>query len=144
MILESTFYALVMGSVILFVMSSFLGVLPGLAVGGSGAPLDVLVISAGAGFHEELIFRLVIMGGLAWLLTGVMGQRRAWLVALVVSSLAFSIAHHIGPAGEAFTFGAFVYRALAGAFFALVYQIRGFAVAAWTHALYDVYVLSLA
>jgi hypothetical protein len=25
-----------------------------------------------------------------------------------------------------------------------VYQVRGFAVAAWTHALYDVYVLSLA
>ncbi len=144
MLVESTFYALVMGSVILFVMSSFLGVLPGLAVSGSGGPLDVLVISAGAGFHEELIFRLVLMGGLAWLLTGVMGQRRAWLIALVVSSLAFSMAHHIGPAGEAFTFGAFVYRALAGAFFALVYQIRGFAVAAWTHALYDVYVLSLA
>lgn len=143
MIVEATFYALIMGSIILYVMSSFLGVLPGLAVAESRHPLDVFVISAGAGFHEELIFRLVLMGGLAWLLTGVMGQKRAWLVALVVSSLAFSIAHHIGPAGEAFTFGAFVYRALAGAFFALVYQIRGFAVAAWTHALYDVYVLSL-
>jgi membrane protease YdiL (CAAX protease family) len=143
MIVESTFYALVMGSIILFVMSSFLGVLPGLAVGGGGHPLDVLVISAGAGFHEELIFRLVLMGGLAWLLTGITGQRRAWLIALVVSSLAFSIAHHVGPAGEAFTFAAFVYRALAGAFFALIYQIRGFAVAVWTHALYDVYVLSL-
>ena len=103
----------------------------------------MLVISAGAGFHEELIFRLILMGGLAWLLTGVTGQRRAWLIALVVSSLAFSIAHHIGPAGEAFTFGAFVYRALAGAFFAVVYQVRGFAVAVWTHALYDVYVLSM-
>jgi membrane protease YdiL (CAAX protease family) len=143
MLVESTFYALVMGSIILFVMRSFLGVLPGLAVGGSGSPLDVFVISAGAGFHEELIFRLVLMGGLAWLLSGIMGMRRAWLIALVVSSLAFSLAHHIGPAGEAFTFAAFVYRALAGAFFALVYQIRGFAVAAWTHALYDVYVLSL-
>jgi membrane protease YdiL (CAAX protease family) len=143
MIVESTFYALVMGSIILFVMRSFLGVLPGLAVGGSGNPIDVLVISAGAGFHEELIFRLVLMGGLAWLLTGVMGVRRAWLIALVVSSLAFSLAHHVGPAGEAFTFAAFVYRALAGAFFALIFQIRGFAVAAWTHALYDVYVLSV-
>ena len=50
---------------------------------------------------------------------------------------------HIGPAGEAFTFAAFVYRTLAGAFFAVIYHARGFAVAAWTHALYDVYVLSL-
>ena len=144
MLLESAFYALVMGSIILFVMQKFLGVLPGLSTGGSGFnPLDVFVISAGAGFHEELIFRVIIMGGLAWLLTGVTGEKRAWLIALVVSSILFSLAHHVGPAGEAFRFQAFVYRALAGAFFAAVYQVRGFAVAAWTHALYDVYVLSM-
>lgn len=143
MLLESSIYALIMGSIILFVMRSFLGVLPGLFIGVKN-PIDVIVISAGAGFHEELIFRVMLMGGLAWLLTGLMGKRRAWLIALAVSSVLFSIAHHIGPSGEAFTFAAFVYRALAGVFFALVYQMRGFAVAAWTHALYDVYVLSLA
>jgi membrane protease YdiL (CAAX protease family) len=101
------------------------------------------VISAGAGFHEELIFRVIVMGGLAWLLTGLTGPGRAWIVALVLSSLVFSLAHHVGPVGEPFTFAAFVYRTLAGVFFALVYHVRGFAVAAWTHALYDVYVLSL-
>ncbi len=143
MLLESSIYALVMGSIILFVMQRFLGVLPGLFIGVQN-PLDVIVISAGAGFHEELIFRLLLMGGLAWLLSGVMKTGRAWFIALAVSSVLFSLAHHIGPSGEAFTFAAFVYRALAGVFFALVYQMRGFAVAAWTHALYDVYVLSLA
>ena len=107
------------------------------------AAVSVLVISAGAGLHEELIFRVVGMGGLAWLLAGVMGRRSAWLVALVASSLLFSIAHHVGPMGEPFTFMAFAYRTLAGVFFAMVYQVRGFAVAAWTHALYDVYVLTL-
>ena len=142
MLLESSIYALVMGSVILFVMKSFLGVLPGLFIGVRN-PIDVIVISAGAGFHEELIFRVILMGGLAWLLTGLTGKKRAWLIALVASSVLFSIAHHIGPAGEAFTFSAFVSRTLAGVFFAIVYQTRGFAVAAWTHALYDVYVLSL-
>lgn len=149
MLLESTFYALIMGSVIVYVMSQFLGVLPGLAVpelavSGQRGPLDVLVISAGAGFHEELIFRVGIMGGLAWVLTGITGRSKAWLIALLVSSFAFSIAHHIGPAGEVFQFSAFTYRFLAGVFFAAVYQVRGFAVAAWTHALYDVYVLSAA
>lgn len=151
MLLESSFYALVMGSIIVFVMYEFLGVSPELYVPGSRpgvaitdgtGPLDVLVISAGAGFHEELSFRVVLMGGLAWLLTGLTGPRRAWLLALVLSSFAFSIAHHVGPLGEPFTFAAFVYRTLAGLFFALVYRIRGFAVAAWTHALYDVYVLT--
>ena len=142
MLVESSFYALVMGSIIVFVLSQFSRIVPGLVVGGAG-PLDVVVISAGAGFHEELIFRAILMGGLAWLLTGLTGARRAWLLALVLSSLAFSLAHHLGPVGETFTFAAFVYRTLAGVFFALVYQVRGFAVAAWTHALYDVYVLSL-
>lgn len=139
---ESAFYALVMGSLIVFVMSEFLGVSPGLVIG-ARSPLDILVISAGAGFHEELIFRVMLTGGLTWLLTGLTGPRRAWIAALVLSSFAFSLAHHIGPMGEPFSYNAFVYRALAGAFFALVYQIRGFAVAAWTHAIYDVYVLSL-
>ena len=142
MLLESSIYALVMGSIILFVMQKFLGVLPGLFIGVRN-PIDVVVISAGAGFHEELIFRVILMGGMAWLLTGLTGKKRAWLIALAASSVLFSIAHHIGPAGEAFTFSAFVYRSLAGVFFALVYQMRGFAVAAWTHALYDLYVLSL-
>jgi membrane protease YdiL (CAAX protease family) len=142
MLAESALYAMTMGSIILFVMNQVIGVLPGLSIGGSSAA-DVLVISAGAGFHEELVFRVILMGGLAWLLTGITGKKRAWMIALVVSSVVFSLAHHIGPSGEAFTFAAFVYRMLAGAFFALVYQVRGFAVAAWTHALYDVFVLSL-
>jgi membrane protease YdiL (CAAX protease family) len=143
MMAESALYALTMGSIILFVMNRVIGVLPGLSLGGTSVA-DVLVISAGAGFHEELVFRVIIMGGLAWLLTGITGEKRAWIIALVVSSIVFSLAHHIGPSGEAFTFGAFVYRMLAGAFFAIVYQVRGFAVAAWTHALYDVFVLSIA
>lgn len=147
---ESSFYALSMGSIILFVMHEFVEVVPGLRLTPSAAIagteldlLDVIVISAGAGLHEELIFRLGGVGGLSWLLAGLTGEKRAWLGAALISSLVFSLAHHVGPSGEAFEFAAFVYRSLAGLFFAIVYQIRGFAVAVWTHALYDVYVLSL-
>ncbi len=144
MVAESAFYATTMGTLILFAIHRFLEVIPQLAVGGGAIPLgDIVVISAGAGLHEELIFRVIGMGGLGFLLAGITGPRRAWVFALVLSSLIFSLAHHLGPAGEVFTFAAFVYRALAGVFFALVYQLRGFAVAAWTHALYDIYVLSL-
>lgn len=141
MLLESSLYALTMGSIIVFVMQRFVGALPGLSVGAGVG--DAIVISAGAGFHEELVFRVLIMGGLAWALTGLTGERRAWFAAVVFSSLVFSLAHHIGPAGEPFSFAAFTYRTLAGCFFALVYRVRGFAVAAWTHALYDLYVLGL-
>jgi hypothetical protein len=143
MLAEAGFYAATMGTLILFVIHNFLEIVPKLAVGPVIPVADVLVISAGAGLHEELIFRVLGMGGLGFLLAGITGPRRAWVFALVLSSLVFSLAHHIGAAGEAFTFAAFVYRTLAGMFFALVYQLRGFAVAAWTHALYDVYVLSL-
>lgn len=143
MLAEAGFYAATMGTLILFVIHNFLEIMPRLAVGPVIPVADVLVISAGAGLHEELIFRVIGMGGLGFLLAGITGPRRAWVFALVLSSLVFSLAHHIGAAGEAFTFAAFVYRTLAGMFFALVYQLRGFAVAAWTHALYDVYVLSL-
>jgi hypothetical protein len=150
---ESTFYALSMGSIILFVMHRFveivpslsLSLMPALAIGGGKlSMIDVLVISAGAGLHEELIFRLGGVGGLSWLLAGITGEKRAWIGAALISSLVFSLAHHVGPSGEAFEFAAFVYRALAGLFFATIYQIRGFAVAVWTHTLYDIYVLSLA
>jgi hypothetical protein len=36
-----------------------------------------------------------------------------------------------------------VYRSLAGVIFGLIYHWRGFAVAAWTHTLYDVFVFTL-
>ncbi|MEE9384817.1 MAG: CPBP family intramembrane glutamic endopeptidase [Nannocystaceae bacterium] len=143
-ILESSFYALTMGSLIVSIMDRFIGVTPGLALFMGTPVVDVLVISAGAGLHEELVFRVLGMGLLGWLLAGITGKKSAWILALILSSLAFSLAHHIGPAGETFTFAAFLYRTFAGAFFALVYHVRGFAVAAWTHALYDVYVLSMA
>jgi hypothetical protein len=151
MALEAGFYAVSMGSIILFVIAHIAPIVPGLRAARLAAAdvpaalpwLDVLVISAGAGFHEELLFRLLGVGGAAWLIHPLLGRTRAFVVAVLLSSLAFALAHHIGPAGEPFTFAAFVYRSLAGVFFALVYRVRGFAVAAWSHALYDVYVLGL-
>jgi membrane protease YdiL (CAAX protease family) len=141
---ESSVYALCMGSLILLVMRNALWFVPGLAAGVEvvRGPIDILVISAGAGLHEEFIFRAGLMGGLAFALQGRLGRASAWGVALLVSSLAFAAVHHLGPVGEEFTTGAFVYRTLAGAYFGVIYQWRGFAVAAWTHALYDVFVLT--
>ncbi len=143
---ESGLYAVCMGSIILLVIRYVLWFVPGLAVEvlPDRGPLEILVIAAGAGLHEEFIFRAGLMGGLAFLLEQRMGRRAAWTVALVVSSLVFSGVHHLGPSGEDFTLVAFVYRTLAGAYFGVIYQLRGFAVAAWTHCLYDLYVLTLA
>jgi membrane protease YdiL (CAAX protease family) len=56
------------------------------------------------------------------------------------SAALFSAAHHIGPFGEAFDNYVFVFRMVAGIYFAAVYRMRGFGVAAGAHALYDVVV----
>jgi membrane protease YdiL (CAAX protease family) len=145
MLAESALYGFFMGGVIQVVIVRADRVLPLLALGGPDLT-DVVVISAGAGFFEELVFRAVGMGGLMRLTALPMiplGRLAGMLVALVVSSVVFSLVHHVGPGGEPFTNLAFVYRALAGMIFGLIWYFRGFAVAAWTHALYDVFVLLL-
>jgi membrane protease YdiL (CAAX protease family) len=102
-------------------------------------PVDV-VLSLGAGFHEELVFRVLLLGGLVFLGAMVVKGTSVWLVlgAAVVSSLAFSAVHYVGPLADPFTVGSFVFRFLAGCYFAAIYRLRGFAVAVYTHAIYDI------
>jgi hypothetical protein len=138
MLLESAIYALTIGSFIMFVMQRLLGFDPRLAMG----PLESFVMSIGAGVHEELVFRLgVFAGGAALLRLLGMGQRSALVVAALVSSVAFSAVHHLGPHGDPFSLDVFVYRARAGLLFASIFYWRSLAHAVYTHALYDVYVL---
>jgi membrane protease YdiL (CAAX protease family) len=141
---ESAIYALTMGSLIVFVMTRVFHIPPRLAGGIAGQSFGTrVVMSLGAGVYEETVFRLGIMAGLAALLERGVGFRR-WasaLVALIVSSVLFSAMHHIPPYGDPFTIGVFTFRVLAGACFALIFWFRGFAVAVYTHALYDLYVL---
>jgi membrane protease YdiL (CAAX protease family) len=103
-----------------------------------------VVLSLGAGVHEELVFRLGLMGGgTAALLLAGLGRGPSVAIALVVSAVLFSAAHHAGPLGEPFDRGVFVYRALAGVVFGLVFYFRSLAHAVYTHFLYDVWVLIL-
>jgi Type II CAAX prenyl endopeptidase Rce1-like len=145
--IESAIYALTMGSLILFVMTRGLGISPRLDGGGGFIAQQGfgtrVVMSLGAGVYEETVFRLGIMAGLAALLEKVVGLRRfvAATLALVVSAVLFSAVHHIPPYGDPFAPGVFLFRVLAGICFGLLFWFRGFAVAVYTHALYDLYVL---
>lgn len=144
-LIESAIYALTMGSLIVFVMTRVFGVSPRLA-GGVIAQQGLvarIVMSLGAGVYEETVFRLGIMAGTAAVLEKVVGLGR-WIavaVALGVSALLFSAMHHVPPYGDPFSVGVFLFRALAGVVFGLLFWWRGFAVAVYTHALYDLYVL---
>jgi membrane protease YdiL (CAAX protease family) len=151
MLVESTVYALFFGTAVTALVRS-LGLGKLLAIGGTamaaGSPMSELnliqkfVSSAGAGLYEELVFRVLLMGGLFWLMDKVKLHRvAAAVIAVVVSSVIFSAVHHVGAMGEAFTMSAFTYRVFAGVLFAVIYRARGFAVAAYTHAFYDVWVM---
>jgi hypothetical protein len=136
MLLESAIYALTLGSLIVFVMQSLLG----LSVGA----LTNVVLSLGAGVHEELVFRLgVLAGGAALIRLAGASHDGAVIAAFLVSSLVFSAAHHIGAAGEPWGLQVFVFRTLAGLLFGTIFYFRSLAHAVYTHALYDVYVLVL-
>jgi hypothetical protein len=143
---ESAIYALTMGSVIVLVMTRVFGFSPRLAAGITGeGVLTRMVMSVGAGVWEETTFRLGLLTGLAILLERVIGMRRAvaLVLAFVISSAVFSAVHHIPPYGDPFRLDVFTFRFLAGICFGLLFWFRGFAVAAYTHALYDIYVLIL-
>ncbi len=95
----------------------------------------------GAGVYEEALFRLALIPaiyGLARLIHT--PELLAGTLAVTGSSLLFSLAHHAGAPGEAFTWFAFIFRWLAGVFFAWVFLMRGFGIAVGTHAAYDVLV----
>ncbi len=102
--------------------------------------LGQLVGFVGAGIYEEVLFRLALLpicGAILWGL----GASRRWqtLGAIVLTSLAFSLAHYVGPHGEWFDTYTFVFRSTAGAFFALLFVSRGFGIAAGAHAAYDIF-----
>ncbi len=102
-----------------------------------------LALSIGAGLYEELVFRVLLVGGLYVVLKRVVARPvAAYLVAAVVGALLFSAVHYLGPLGDPFTLPSFTFRALFGLALNAVFLARGFGVAAWTHALYDVMVVT--
>ena len=102
-----------------------------------------LMLSLGAGLYEELFFRVVLVSGLATGARVLLGlsRRAAGVVAAVVGALVFSAFHYIGPYGDPLQLQSFVFRALSGLAFSGLYLLRGFGITAWTHALYDAFLL---
>jgi membrane protease YdiL (CAAX protease family) len=95
----------------------------------------------GAGIYEETLFRLMLVPTLfAALRLLQMPQVLASSWAVTASALLFALAHHAGSPGEAFTWYAFIFRWMAGVFFAWVFVLRGFGIAVGTHTAYDILV----
>ena len=148
MMVESALYALLFGMV---VGTATQWVLEGAGMrlaadrGGTMASLPLgegLVLSLGAGIYEELLFRVLLAGGLFVLFrSGGLPRVRSGVFAALLSALAFSAFHYIGPYGDPWQLQSFTFRFLAGLAFSVLFLLRGFGIAAWTHALYDVFLL---
>jgi membrane protease YdiL (CAAX protease family) len=100
-----------------------------------------LIGYCGAGLYEEVLFRLLLLPAAVWALERLgCGTLAAACWALLLSSLLFSAAHYVGPLGDSFALYSFTFRTVAGLFFALLFLLRGFGIAAGTHFFYDLLV----
>jgi hypothetical protein len=159
---ESAVLALLLGIVVSGITRELLGVLASARSSASAASLALqragaataidsmgtgtkLMLALGAGLYEELLFRVILVGGLSagfgWL-----AGRRTWATktfAAVLGALIFSAFHYVGQYGDRLELASFTYRAIAGLAFSGLFLVRGFGITAWTHALYDVYVMVL-
>lgn len=119
------------------------------------------VMSLGAGFYEELSFRVLLFGLGAKLLVWLFSHQKVELTATapnvasrfsfksigiiviwsVVCALLFSGVHYVGAMSDEFHLASFAFRFILGLVLTLIYASRGFAAAVWTHAVYDVWVL---
>ena len=140
---ESVGYAAVFGTVTGMLTGLLLHGPRNLAIG-QGHALSLptqLMVSLGAGIYEELLFRVVIVSALAKLASVGFGWRPwgAGTFATIVGAFVFSAFHYLGPLGDTLEIGSFVFRMVAGVLLSGLFLLRGFGIAAWTHALYDVF-----
>lgn len=114
-------------------------VVAALPASSSTHPLLVRAVGfLGAGVYEEFLFRLCLLPACYGLLRVLLVPSRAAVVlSVILTSLAFSVAHYLGPAGEVTSLGgvaesvlricetcalwqSFVFRTVAGLFFAVL------------------------
>jgi hypothetical protein len=105
-----------------------------------------IVTGIGAGIYEELVFRLILICILMLLFQDALRltHRNSIILSVLISAALFSAHHHIvlldGQLGQAaaFDWAKFGFRTVAGIYFAMLFAIRGFGIAAGTHAFYDI------
>jgi len=138
---EGVLYAVAMRMSASYVVGRvFLGPVPMGAFAGT-------VMSFGAGFYEELTFRVLFFGGglkllnLAYPATTALRKLVVPAGWAVLTAAVFSGWHYVGAFGDPFEAQSFVFRAVCGLAFVLIYAFRGFAPVVWTHTIYDLWVM---
>jgi hypothetical protein len=142
--LEGALYAALMRLAGAYVVGSLRLAHAGADAGDDGGVLGSVMMALGAGFYEEVTFRVGIFGIGAALIRRVFGGALAWIgvvVWAVIEAGAFAAWHYTGALGDTWDMGSFVFRMVCGLVLTAIFALRGFAPAVWTHALYDVWVM---
>ncbi|HEY3500212.1 MAG TPA: CPBP family intramembrane glutamic endopeptidase [Polyangiaceae bacterium] len=146
--IEGVLYALAMRLVAGYVVGKLRLAGPGEVELEAPGLLAAVVLSLGAGFYEEIAFRVVLFdlgARVIRLFAEPIPIAQARLITFgwaVISALAFSAWHYVGPLGDPFELRSFVFRWVCGLVFTVIYVFRGFAPAVWTHLVYDIWVLA--
>ncbi|MCF7976084.1 MAG: hypothetical protein K9N55_19860 [Phycisphaerae bacterium] len=116
------------------------------STGGASSLLANIVTGIGAGIYEELVFRLILICVLMMIFQDLFGisHTKAIIGSIILSAALFSAHHHVVfidghfEKSSEFVMGAFIFRTVAGMYFAVLFAIRGFGITAGTHAFYDI------
>ncbi|MFO7847923.1 MAG: CPBP family glutamic-type intramembrane protease [Balneolaceae bacterium] len=141
LLLESAVYAIVFSTLI----TNFLDLILQMDISQNSASLSkiqLFALSLGAGLYEELFFRVILVSVLFILLIRFFDNKNvAYVYSAIIAAVIFSGVHYVGAFADAWSLNSFLYRFIFGLTLNLIYVIRGFGCAAWTHALYDVLVV---
>jgi len=101
------------------------------------------VLSLGAGIYEETVFRLMLMTLLMVLLADIASLPAVWanLLMVLCSAVLFSLYHYLGS--EPFQMRSFIFRTIAGIYFAGLFLTRGFGITAGSHVAYDIMLIGV-
>jgi len=102
-----------------------------------------LVMNLGAGVYEEFFFRFILISGLIILIHRFFRVKTyvSCAAAVALSSALFAYFHYLDFFNEALAWNSFVFRLFAGAAFSLIFIFRGLGIAAYTHSLYNVFLM---
>ena len=101
--------------------------------------LGKVSLAIGAGIYEELIFRMALISLLHTLFVDAMrlGERWGIGIAIAVSAVLFAMYHPLGAEGGGIDWSRATFYVGAGAYFGVLYVMRGFGIAVGAHAAYD-------
>ena len=130
------------------IYGSLLGLVVGSLTGALLTPQDIhfsqskinsLVLNLGAGIYEEFVFRFLFLSAIFFILKKTTKNKLViYSAAILLSSLLFSFFHYLEPFNEPFKINSFLFRFIAGGVFSIIFILRGYGIAAYSHSLYNI------